>query len=686
MSSFASPLMLVHPAAVVHVAPAAGAAHPVVAHPMVVHQASNVMTANPNLIHWINPIFNLWAMPRPRTQFALPQLISPVPVPTDQTLFEEPQDATKKHYLPGFAIATTGSGIQVMQWVSLEPTGNTFQLVVHLAPTTAPALATGHVRIDAPTRYMLMANLQGRAASWDFATAVADGNNLKLTLPIADLATRNSIYLAMTDPAAQAKLVVRRSISAGIPVQYVPPPPTPGHPATAPPAPTFRLTTLAVDTSVPFTFSKDLDQNVFAQLDGAGGKPPAPWNIARVNWNQRPYVYYQDRSQPSQIYFLPDSFKIARDPKPPHTPRLIVATNGTDPGSVTLTLSYIAQSVWGADRIAAAAIALQQQLSLPAVPNLALFEATDTTLALKVPPADASSSVTLAPQNGVTIDIAAGVAGSVTLTLGQFQQVYDALFDEVSELLTGQVTVKVDDDSEAIPFIARASDMAGDIFDITSTFDPQANRMTCVLRNAIESPIHVDQISAVVTKAGRALANTMEQVSPGPPEDVAPGASLTITLQIAAGESIDNTTKAMFDFGGTHVTPNSKAIWQAIMNNQVVGPVARPVTVRLVASVIAPVAAAATAPSTQTPSPDAILAVQVVFESGQTATFDASLTPDTGGFINQIVKLAVPIEKFVLHEADSASYRYHVDVVTHGGPKKGDWVTDNADVLFVSVD
>jgi hypothetical protein len=89
-----------------------------------------------------------------------------------------------------------------MQWVSLEPAGNAFQLVVHLSEKTDPALSSGHVRIDAPVRYLLTANLQGRAATWDFGASATDGNTLKLTLAIADLPTRNSIYQAMTDPAA----------------------------------------------------------------------------------------------------------------------------------------------------------------------------------------------------------------------------------------------------------------------------------------------------------------------------------------------------------------------------------------------------------------------------------------------------------------------------------------------------
>jgi hypothetical protein len=96
----AAPPAAGHPLPVVHVAPPAP--HPVAAHPIVVQPAVRVMTVNPAMLHFVNPVFMVpIAPPRPRSAFALPSLISPTPAPNDQTLFQEPQDAGKTHYLPG---------------------------------------------------------------------------------------------------------------------------------------------------------------------------------------------------------------------------------------------------------------------------------------------------------------------------------------------------------------------------------------------------------------------------------------------------------------------------------------------------------------------------------------------------------------------------------------------------------
>jgi hypothetical protein len=421
----------------------------------------------------------------PRNSFTLPVLISPTASPTDQTLFEEPQDGTKKHYLPRYGIAATASGGSPVKWV------------------------------------------------------------------------------------------------------------------------------------------------VFQQLEGVSSGLP-PWNIVRVNWNGRPYVYYQDRRQPCNLYFLPEAFKIGRQPKPPHRPSLLVSTNGEDVNSLTLTLSYLSQPVWNPNRLAAAADALREQLSLEAQPAFALFEAsnTSTRLSLKLPSDDPSTPPGLVPQPGAIIDIAAGIQGSVTLKLPQFRQVYDALFDEVSELLSGQVAVTVDQDVEAIPFTARASDFVGDIFDTKTAIDAQSNRVVVVLQNSIESTIHVDNLLAVLKRGGNAVPNSVEQISPTLPADLppahpgsppAPAGSVTVTLQSAPGQLVDGSCTVLFDFSQTRVVPDSKAIWHAILENRVVGPVARPIRLKLVASLLTTSSAAPVSAATEVApaSSGSIMAVQVVFEDGQ---------------------------------------------------------------------
>lgn len=701
-----SPAVLTRVPPPVTVAPASSvvaAAPAPVSRPIVIQNAVAMARIDPEILHLQNPTiagFEGDSQGSPRSSFAIPVLISPTASPTIETLFEEPQDGTKKHYLPRYGIAAAQSEGRPVKWVSFEPSGGKYQLTVHLNDVTDSSVATGNLRQDAPARYLLMANLQGRVATWDFQSATPDGTTLKLTLVVPDFAGRDAVYHAMTDPAAQAKLVIRWSLTLALPVApqpvFRPPTPGPGWANYQPmylfrPTPSYRQVTTAIEWSIPFTFDADLDKNVFQQLVGVSSGL-SPWNIVRVSWNGRPYTYYQDPNQPTQIYFLPDAFKIGRQPTPPHRPRLIVSTNGEDVNSLTVTLSYLAEPVWNPNRLAAAADSLKTQLNLDKGVQLgfALFEAsnTNTALSLRLPSDDSSVSPGLVPQAGATIDTAAAIQGSVTLKLLPFRRVYDALFDEVSELLSGQVSVTVGSDVETIPFTARASDFAGDIFDIKTQVDAQSNRIVIVLQNSIESPIHIDNLSAVLKRGDQVIPNSVAGISPALPVDlppvrpgppVTPGGSVTVTLQPAPGQPVDGSCAVLFDFSQTHVLPDPKAIWQAIAQNQVIGAVVKQITVKLPASVLAPASAA---PASSRP----IMAVQVVFEDGQTATFDATLSADAAGFLNQKISLGVPVEAYLLHEAVTGTYRYRIDLITGNGPKTGEWVSDNKDVLFVSVD
>ena len=705
------------------------------------------MTVNPLAARLINPSFAFatQAAAQPRETFSMPALISPVAAPTGETLFEEPRDPTKKHYLPAYSIATTPDG---RSEILLQPIGKAFQLIVQLSETTTAVVSKSNVRIDAPTRYMLTAVVQDQFKTFDFGQ-VQDQGMLKLTLPIPDRPTMEGIFQAISDPEAHAKLILRRTVSLAVlgPIRPGNPavaaraavPAFPGRPAihsgrivlpavaprpaipavaARPATATLQLYVLnsvaTIDTIIPFTFSKELDHYIFAQVETGPGSAQAPWTIVRIPWKQGTYPYYQRLTQPDQFLFLPDAFKIARNPLAHGSPMLTVQSNGQTADDVTLTLSYVAQPVWSQQRIDAAAAWLKLQQS-SANPELALFDASNTALSLKLPAQDASAAPALVPQPAAQIQIAAGVKGSVSMKLGQFQQIYDALFDQVSDLFTGQVMVTVAQDAgpdvQVVPFTARAADFVGEIFQTTTSFGPIANQLTCVVRNAIESPIHVDSLPAGLTRAGVTILDAVEQIAPALPVDLvrempvtpasagtAPVTSLTVTLQLPAGQTADGSTSVFFDYSGTSVKPDAKAIWQAIMKNQVVGPVARPVTVKLLANVLAPPAVTlAKAPSTSTtqaapanaPAPlseDAVLAVQVEFEGqNKTANFENGEVADASGFLNQVVSLAVPIEQYVLHEGDTGTYRYRVNLITPHGKKTGDWTMDTLDDLFLQV-
>lgn len=646
--------------------------------PLVVNRV-NYATINPVVMHLQNPQFQPPPSPgQLRTSFDLPTLIPPAIVPTSDMLFSAPRDPAKCFFLTHYGIAIAPGAGPRAQWVSLESTAAAYRLTVHLADSTPATLSTGNTRITpGAVRYLITASLQGRVVNWDLTPAPSpSGVALTLVLELGDFASRDLLYAAMTDPASQTKLIVRNQLDLALP--------------SYPPSQAYNRTTVAVDVTVPFVFSKELDSNVFVGLHDVSSTLP-PWNVCAVNWNGRRYTYYQANNQPTQVYFLPDAFKIGRQITLPRRPTLAVTAAGADMASMQMTLSYLAAPVWDPQRIAAAGPELQKTLALTGPPSLALFQATGTTLLLNLPSADPASGVALTEQKNALIDLTAGMKGSVTMGVAQFRDIYNALFDARSALLSGEVRVTVGTDTAHIPFIARIDDTAGAILDIHSEVDTNANSLSVVLSNAIESPVHIEALSGVICRGDTPIASSNVGMAPVPPTDLAPAGAdpnkapagkMTVTLTPApGGQTLDKTCTALLDMSKVTVVADPTATWHAIMRDQDVAPVSRTVTLKLVAATLTSPAPA----GTPKPEPkDTVLAVQVVFGNGQTATFDATQSADQAGFLNQVVKLSVPMEAFILNNSPVDTYKYHTDVITGDGhTRQGDWVTDNRDTLFI---
>jgi hypothetical protein len=207
-----------------------------------------VLSPNP-ILGIIRPVGPGWP-PRlalPRSRFALPTLISPVPIPNSATLFEEPQDGTKKHYLQQYAIAIQGSPEQPLYGVSLSPTAPNFTLTVNLSAVPLDGVTAGATPVT-PTSvsYLLSATLLGRVVTWDFSATQSSGDALTLVASVTGKAARDTLYHAMTDPTAGAQLIIRSAVPIASPVSAAPSyPPQP---------PNYRMGPTTIDQSVPYTF------------------------------------------------------------------------------------------------------------------------------------------------------------------------------------------------------------------------------------------------------------------------------------------------------------------------------------------------------------------------------------------------------------------------------------------------
>ena len=224
--------------------------------------------------------------PQARTDFDLPTLIAPAAVPTDALVYEAPKDSSKRFFLPGYAIAAAPGGAARAKWVSFEPSGSGYLLTVHLADATPATLSQGNAQLDPPTRYLISASLQGRAAKWDLTTVPSpQGVALTLTLIVGNFADRDSLYEAMTDPAAQAVLTIRRAVDIVAP-------------SLASGQTSYARVAAALDTVLPFTFSKDLDANVFARLGAPLPRCPVGARLASTGTGDGMFTFSRPASLP----------------------------------------------------------------------------------------------------------------------------------------------------------------------------------------------------------------------------------------------------------------------------------------------------------------------------------------------------------------------------------------------------
>jgi hypothetical protein len=202
------------------------------------------------------------------------------------------------------------------------------------------------------------------------------------------------------------------------------------------------------------------------------------------------------------------------------------------------------------------------------------------------------------------------------------------------------------------------------------------------LRNAIESPIHVEGLTASLVKGDAVFAAEVRSLVPPAPVTLAPatpsasGEALVAVVALpsgAAGGPVDASYDALFDLSKATVQPDPQKLWDVILDKSIVTSASRGVSVRLLAATFDPNAA------------KRIFAAQVEFETGASATFEAPATPPVTPFLSQDVQIAIPLADFVLSRPDAGSYRYRVRTVSAAGIDLSDWQRAASDVLFVVV-
>jgi len=290
----------------------------------------------------------------------------------------------------------------------------------------------------------------------------------------------------------------------------------------------------------PFWFAKDRHGYIYGDATG-GSVEDLRLMPVRAQWQGHNYLYLQRRIEPHVFFYLPDAFKLARDPAPPHAPTLRVSIRPASLDDVTVNLDYVAVASVDQERLAGTADQLRAGIkrALPAGVTAPLYEPLpvardNVSFELTLPRAGNGSSGREV-QKDASIDIRSAISGSISRSLSGFQSIFDSLFSSSPSAVVFQGKLEVDLESgppESIPFSARLSDLVGQPLDVEQRLQQQKVEVT--LTNAIESPVRIRSLAAAIEYAAETVEAGIDGAQPFPVE-LRPGEHLVLLFKPRGG-------------------------------------------------------------------------------------------------------------------------------------------------------
>jgi hypothetical protein len=436
--------------------------------------------------------------------------------------------------------------------------------------------------------------------------------------------------------------------------------------------PQFREVTRVLDVEsdrTPFVFPPGLHPYIFSSITGNNTtfKP----TLQQVNGHS----YYQDPVERHVFYYLPDSFKLVRRPESPHHPLLSIQFQPVgESEDVRVTIGYWAYPYVDAARLEAAATELVNKIPspMPAGVTGVVYQplvASNPRLYLGLPQSDGSLAYQERPE--VLVELRTGFRDSRTLSLGEFQSVYDAIFNPTTQLFQGQVQVSFPDGqhTEIIPFVAQMNDLVGEKFDYSKEVDLATGTIRATLKNAIESPIRINQLTTKIVHDNAQANGVISLLSAPLPAVLQPGDLLSFTVTPASAIAGSSPPQVVFDLSAVDVLADSKAIWDKIVLPQSTMTYKRPISVN----------------TTKSTFGDRIDVISVDLKLGTTINFTRDLPLDPNGVKTSVV---TPIRDLILHETDTGLYEYRSLVILSDGTRVEDpanqWRSETSETLWVT--
>ncbi|MDR4467756.1 MAG: hypothetical protein MRJ68_05550 [Nitrospira sp.] len=401
-------------------------------------------------------------------------------------------------------------------------------------------------------------------------------------------------------------------------------------------------------------------------------------NLSLIRHQVGGHSYYQDPIRKYVFYHLPDYFKIARWPKAPRSPMVSVLIENSDPSEEPrFAFRFVAAPVVDQNRLASAATELLRQaetlpdgITGPVFEQL-LVDSKNLQLTLSYPRASNASQ----PEE-LKLDLRTGIGCTLSLSQSEFQDIWDALCGAggAALLFQGQLQASLGqsgDNPEPVPLILRINDLAGDLFDYEEVPDTGSGGIQATLQNAIESPVRIKNLTAVLRRGESAVQGTIGGVSFGQPVELKPLDTVTFTVRPQALLAGQGSIDAVFDLSDVEVMPDLETILAAVFASP------RPeyttyIDVKVTQAVFANANGHQDGP---------IAALLIELEGGNTV----ELTPDK--LTAEKIAVRIPLSDLLLHKVTNSSYRYRVTAIR--GAKKfedRDWRVDQKTVLYPTVE
>jgi hypothetical protein len=376
----------------------------------------------------------------------------------------------------------------------------------------------------------------------------------------------------------------------------------------------------------------------------------------------------QDASRPALVYCFADRFKIARRGEAPFTPFITVrVASHPDGNGADVVFDYVVAPYTDPKRLDDAKTQLLADPRFGASDvQFQPFASSDVRYFIDRP---AQAGAVREQRTDAALVLQGALKDTLTMTLPDFQLLFDAMQRRTASMFTGRVEIDVPHaQTEVIPFEARMDDLAGELFSYEAATGSDG-KLQVTLTNEIESPVNVQTLDATLTQAGRRIRG-LTQGTALPCQGLGPGQAIQVAVAPETPLAASGTPELSFDLGGVTVVPDAEAIWNSILDRTTTD-YFRIVTVKAIASLFDAVAGREDAK---------IVSILVEFEGGGTAELNAA-TPSAE------VRVDYPIDDVVLGRPVSPTYRYTVTVVRANGVQERDAQPREASaaLFFVSV-